>query len=105
RLSGFFTAIHSRVREDSDVSRFQVLSGILSAADVDGWIITAAATGDSASRTAREARSLIPNAQWCWLSGHVARKLLSASNTSEIHHSTANELEPAQASEESIRVS
>ncbi len=105
RLSGFFTAVHSPVREDSDVSRLQVLSGILSSADVDGWIITAAATGDSASRKARESRNLIPNAQWRWLSGHVERELLSASNTSEIHHSTGNELEPAQASEESIRVS
>jgi hypothetical protein len=105
RLSGFFTAVHSPVREDSDVSRLQALSMILSAADVDGWMITAAAPGDPASRKAREARNLIPNAQWRWLSGHVERELLSASNTSEIHHAPANEMQPAQASEESIRVS
>jgi len=105
RLSGFFTAIHSPVREDSDVSRLQALSGILSAADVDGWMITVATPGDSASRKAREAQNLIPNAQWRWLSGHVERELLSASKTSELAHSPATETPPVQACEESIRVS
>jgi hypothetical protein len=105
RLSGFFTAIHSPIREDSDVSRLQALSTILSAADVDGWMITAAAPGDPASRKARESRNLISNPQWRWLSGHVERELLSALNTSAIHLSPANEMQPAQASEESIRVS
>src|SRR5467141_3694469 len=105
RLSGFFTAVHSPVREDSDVSRLQALSGILSAADVDGWMITAATPGDSASRKAREARNLIPNAPWRWLSGHVERELLAASKTSELHHSPGNEIQPPQACEESIRVS
>jgi hypothetical protein len=105
RLSGFFTAIHSPIREDSDVSRLQVLSTILSAADVDGWMITAAAAGEPASCKALEARNLIPNARWRWLSGHVERELLSTSNTSEIHHALANEMQPAPASEESIRVS
>jgi len=104
RLSGFFTAFHSPVREDSDVSRLQALAGILSVADVDGWMITAA-TGNPASRKALEARNLIPNARWRWLSGHVERELLSASNTSAIPLSPANEMQPAQASEESIRVS
>lgn len=104
RLSGFFTAVHSTVREDSGVSRLQALSEILSAADVDGWMITAAAGGDSVSRKAREARKLIPNTQWRWFSAHVERDLLSASNTSEIHHAPANEMQPAQPSEESIRV-
>jgi hypothetical protein len=105
RLSGFFTAVHSSIREDSDVSRLQSFSTILSAADVDGWMITAAAPGDSASRKACEARNLIPNARWRWLSGHVERELLSALNASAIHHAPANEMQPAQASEESLRVS
>ena len=105
RLSGFFTAVHSPVREDSDVSRLQALSGILSAADVDGWMITAATPGDSASRKAREARNLIPHARWRWLSGHVERELLAASKTSGLHHSPGNEIQPPPACEESIRVS
>jgi hypothetical protein len=105
RLSGFFTAFHSSVREDSDVSRLQVLSGILSAADVDGWMIAAATPGDSVSRKAREARNLIPSPQWRWFSAHVERELLAAMKTSELHHSPGNEIQPAQACEESIRVS
>jgi len=105
RLSGFFTAFHSTIREDSDVSRLQALSTILSAADVDCWMITAATTGDATLRKAREARSLIPNAQWRWLSRHLEHELLAASNTTEIRRSPGSEMESAQASEESIRVS
>jgi hypothetical protein len=104
RLSGFFTAVHSSVREDLDVARLQALAGILSAAEVDGWMITAATTGNSASRQAREARNLIPDGQWRWFSGHVERELLSAEKASEPQHSPGNEMQPAQACEESIRV-
>ncbi len=104
RLSGFFTAVHSSICEDSDISCLQALSVILSDADVDGWMITAAAAGDPASGKAREARNLVPNAQWRWLSGHVERELLSALKTSELPHSPCNETHPAQACEESIRV-
>jgi hypothetical protein len=105
RLSGFFTAVHSPVREDADLPRLQMLPGILSAAEVDGWMVTAATTGDSASGHAREARNLIPNAQWRWLSGHVEREVLSAEKTAELQHSPGNGMQPAQACEESIRVS
>jgi hypothetical protein len=105
RLSGFFTAVHSPVREDSGVSPLQALSGILSAADVDGWMITAATPGDSVSRKAREARNLIPSPQWRWFSAHVERELLAASKTSELRHSPGSETHPAQTCEESIRVS
>ena len=101
RLSGFFTAIHSPVHEGSNVSRLQALSEILSAADVDGWMITAA---DPTSRKAREVRNLIPNAGWREFSQRLERELLSASNTSEIPHASANEARADQASEESIRV-
>ena len=104
RLSGFFTAVHSSVREDSGVSRLLALSGILSVAEVDGWMITAA-IGDPSSSKAREARNLIPDRQWRSLSGHVERELLSASKTSERRHAPGKETHPAQASEESIRVS
>jgi len=105
RLSGFFTAVHSPVREDSDVSRLPALSGILSVADVDGWMITAATIGDPTLSKAREARNLIPHRQWRALSGHVERELLSAAKTSEMRHAPGSETHPAQASEESIRVS
>jgi hypothetical protein len=104
RLSGFFTAVHSPVREDSDVSRLLLLSGILSAADVDGWMITAATPGDSVSTKAREARNLIPSPQWRWLSAHLGRELLAALKTSELHRSPGSETHLAQACEESIRV-
>jgi hypothetical protein len=105
RLSGFFTAVHSPVREDADLSRLQMLPGILSAAEVDGWMVTAATTGDSASGHARQARNLIPSAQWRWLSGPVEREVLSAEKTSELQHSPGKGIQPAQACEESMRVS
>jgi MoaA/NifB/PqqE/SkfB family radical SAM enzyme len=105
QLSGFFTAVHSPVKEDADLSWLQILPGILSVAEVDGWMITAATTGNSASRRAREARNLIPNAQWRWLSVHVEREVLSAEKTSGLQHSPGNGMHPAQACEESIRAS
>ena len=104
RLSGFLTAIHSPVREDSDLSRLRVLSRILSAADVDGWTITAATTGDFAAQKAREARNLIPNAQWRWLSGHLERELLSGLKTGEVHCFPGKEAHLAQASEQGVRI-
>src|SRR5467141_836866 len=62
RLSGFFTAIHSPVREDSGASGVAAVSVIFPAGDMDGWVVTGEAAGDSASRKAREAQNLIPNA-------------------------------------------
>jgi len=105
RLSGFFTAIHSPLREDSDLSQFRELSTLLSGLDVDGWLITAAAASDSASRKAAEARKLIPNSQWRQFSTRVERDILSVSKSCDVHDSFRSERQPAQSREEGVPIS
>jgi MoaA/NifB/PqqE/SkfB family radical SAM enzyme len=105
RLSGFFTAIRSSVREDSNVSRLQDFSNLLSRLEVDGWLITAATPTDSAVRKASEARKLMANSQWRRFSAHVERGILSASKSCEIRDSLRNENEPAHACEEGVHIS
>jgi hypothetical protein len=103
RLSGFFTAVHSPVREDSESSRLQTLAGILSSAEIDGWMITAASADDSASQRAVEARTLISNARWRWLSGHIEGELLSVSKAG-MQDTLSNEMQHAESCEESVRL-
>ena len=103
RLSGFFTAVHSPIREDSEISQLQTLSGILTISEIDGWMITAASTHDSASQKAVEARKLISNARWRWLSGHIEGELLSVSKAG-MPHTLRNEMQHAEACEESVRI-
>jgi len=85
RLSGFFTAIHSRVREDSNIRELHRLRDFLSELHVDGWLISAATGGDAVTRKAAEARALIPNSQWRRFSRLVERVLLSRAITNELH--------------------
>jgi hypothetical protein len=103
RLSGFFTAVHSPIREESEISQIQTLSGILSSTEIDGWMITDAATDDSAREKAVEARKLIPNARWRWLSGHIEGELLSVSKAG-MQRTLRNEMQHAEACEESVRL-
>ena len=105
RLSGFFTAIHSSLREDSDLSQLREFSILLSGLDVDGWLITAASAADSALRKAAEARKLIPNSQWRKFSAHVERDILSVSKSCDVRDSFRSEPLPAQSREEGIHIS
>jgi MoaA/NifB/PqqE/SkfB family radical SAM enzyme len=104
RLSGFYTAVRSAVREDSNLSKFQDLSNLLANLDVDGWLITAASSGESASRNAAEARKLIPNSQWRRFSAHVEREILSVSKSCEVYDSFRSERQPAQSREEGVHI-
>jgi hypothetical protein len=103
RLSGFFTAVHSPIREDSEISQLQTLSGILTSTEIDGWMITAASADDSALQKAVEARKLISNARWRWLSGHIEGELLSVPKAG-MQHTLRNEMQNAEACEESVRL-
>jgi hypothetical protein len=105
RLSGFFTAVRSSIREDSDISRLRDFSNLLSGLDVDGWLITAATAAETALRKAAEARKLILNSQWRRFSGHVEREILSVSNSRQYHDSLHNEKQPRQACKEGVHVS
>jgi MoaA/NifB/PqqE/SkfB family radical SAM enzyme len=105
RLCGFFTAVRSAVREDSNLSKFQDFSNLLANLDVDGWLITAAAPADAAVRKAAEARELIAKSQWRRFSARVEREILSASKSCEAHDSFRSERQPAQSREEGAHIS
>jgi len=103
QLSGFFTAVHSPIREDLESSRLQMLAGILSSTEIDGWMITSASTDETALQKAVEARKLILNARWRWLSGHIEGELLSLSKAG-MPHTLGNEMQHAESCEESVRI-
>lgn len=76
-LSGFCTAVHSLVAEDSDLAQLLPLRDFLSALGVDGWLITASAVAAPAVRKAAEARNFIPSRLWRQFSVRVERQFLS----------------------------
>jgi hypothetical protein len=104
RLSGFFTAAHVLLHEDSNVSRLQDFSSLLSGLDLDAWLITSVSPSQAALQKASEARTLIPNAQWRRFSAHLERELLSVSKPCDIQNSSVNEKQPAHPCEESARI-
>lgn len=104
RLSGFFTAIHSRVHEHLDLADLTRLRDLLSELDVDGWLITAATTGDATTQKAAEARALIPSAQWRRFSRLVERVLLSRAKTNELRQDSLAEKPLPETYEEGVKV-
>ncbi len=104
RLSGFFTAVHSIVREDSDIAELKRLREFLSESDVDGWLITAVTAGDAVLQKANEARKLIPNAQWRRFSEDVERKLLSETMPGGLRQAPVTEKPAAKACDEGVKV-
>ena len=105
RLSGFFTAAHVLLRENSDVSRLQDFSNHLSGMDLDGWLMTSATPAHAALQNASDARTLIPNAQWRRFSAHLERELLSASKRNAIANASFGEKQSPQPFEEGVHIS
>ncbi len=104
RLSGFFTAVHSRVRNVSDTAELKNLRVFLAEKDVDGWLITAASPDRAVARKAAEARSLIPGASWRRLSELVEHELLLQAKHGESYGTSLANKPPEETCEESARV-
>jgi hypothetical protein len=105
RLSGFFTAAHVLLREDSNPSSIHDFASFLSGLDLDAWLITSASLARAAIQKAGEARKLIPNAQWRRFSAHLERELLSASKRNAIANASLKEKQSAQPYEEGVHIS
>lgn len=75
-LSGFFTAIHSRVCGAPPEPAWSRLAEFVKDLPVDGWLLTAANPGTVGR--ARELRPLIPNSRWRAFSASLERELLLA---------------------------
>jgi hypothetical protein len=104
RLSGFFTVVHSKVRDVSDTAELRNLRLFLAEKDVDGWLITAASADRAVAREAVEARSLIPSASWRRFSKLVEHELLLQAKVSESHGTSLANKPTAETCEESARV-
>lgn len=84
-LSGFFTAVHSIVGEDSNPAGLDRLRGLLLEMHVDGWLITAGSTSAEVVGKTAEARTLVPSAPWRRFSEQVERELLTQAKGKEAH--------------------
>lgn len=106
RLSGFFTLIHSPVREDLESARLTTLRSFIAEKDVDGWLITAASPDEAVVRKAAEARGLIRSSFWRQFSEHVEEALLSHTPARELHDAQAFVPESlhTEAGEEGVRI-
>jgi|SRR5215467_12677325 len=108
RLSGFFTAIHSRIHEDWDQEQFTALRSLVAEKGVDGWLITAASTGEAVRHMAGEAREMIRSSFWRQFSEHVEEALLSQAPSGELQAEGASPFIPQDvhtgAGEESVRI-
>ena len=89
RLSGFFTVIHSRVHEDSDVAELAVLRAFIAKNDLDGWLITAGSADQAVVHIVAEARALIRSTFWRQFSEHVEEGLLAKTQGGELYASAA----------------
>jgi hypothetical protein len=106
RLSGFFTTIHSPVREDSDLAEFATLRALIAEKDIDGWIITAASPDECVVRKAAEARRLIRSSFWRQFSKYVEEGLLAQTPSRELRDAEAFAPESlhTEAGEEGVRI-
>ncbi len=104
RLSGFFTVVHSRVYDVSDIAELKTLQVFLAEKDVDGWLITAASSDPIVARKAAEARSLIPSASWRRFSELVEQELFLKAKATESYGTSLANKPPAETCEESARV-
>jgi len=106
RMSGFFTVIHSIVREDSDPAPLRALRTFVFEKDIDGWLITAESSAEAATRKTIEARGLIPSTFWRQFSKHVEEALLSQTQGRESRVTSAPlaESSPAEVHEEGVEI-
>jgi molybdenum cofactor biosynthesis enzyme MoaA len=106
RLSGFFTAVHSRVDKNSNLSELDQPRAFMleTEVDVDGWLITAKSTDDASTARAAEARTLIPSASWRLFSAQVERELLTHAKSRESQEVPRVVKTHAEAREERVKV-
>lgn len=104
RLSGFFTAVHSRVGIHSDLGDLDRFRAFLVETEVDGWLISTEAADDASTATAAEARTRIPSASWRWFSKQVERELPVRAKSRESEGVSLAKKPHAETHEESVKV-
>jgi MoaA/NifB/PqqE/SkfB family radical SAM enzyme len=103
-LSGFFTAVHSLVGENTALAEVKRLRELLLELEVDGWLITGRSADDSVVGKAAEARRLIPSSSWRRFSEQVERELLARAKGRESHSVPLTVKPCAESCEEGVKV-
>ena len=104
RLSGFFTAVHSRVGKHSDFGDLDRFRAFLVETGVDGWLITAESADFASTAKAAEARRQIPSVSWRRFSKQVERELLAQAKGRESEGVSLAKQQHAETHEESVKV-
>lgn len=104
RLSGFFTAVHSRVGKHLDLGELDRLCAFLVETEVDGWLITGEGGDDASTAKAAEARRQIPSMSWRRFSKQVERELLAQAKGRESEGVSLAKKQHAETHEESVKV-
>ncbi|HET8923075.1 MAG TPA: radical SAM protein [Candidatus Acidoferrum sp.] len=104
RLSGFFTAVHSLVDENSELSEVDRLRELFLELDVDGWMITTGSTDEGAASKTGEARKLIPSTLWRKFSEQIESELFLHAKGKETHPFAPARKPDAESCEEDVKV-
>lgn len=111
RLCGFFTCIHARVHEDTELHEIATLLAFTSTLDVDGFVISPAVPNGANPRSASlqqktaEARKLIGNRWWQFFSRLAEPALNGEQRSPQIENNTRSILEnESDDREESVKV-
>jgi MoaA/NifB/PqqE/SkfB family radical SAM enzyme len=112
RLCGFFTCIHARIHEDTDLQEIAGLCELANTLDVDGFVISPAATPNAANprseslqQKAAEARKLLANRWWQYFSRLAEPALIGECLSAPSETKTRSILESeSDDREESVRV-
>jgi molybdenum cofactor biosynthesis enzyme MoaA len=111
RLCGFFTCIHTRIYEDTDLQEISELLAFANTLDVDGFVISTAVStpasqrNESLQQKTSEARKLLANRWWQFFSGLAETALTSERVSSKTESKTRSILESeSDDREESVKV-
>jgi hypothetical protein len=104
RLSGFFTAVHSQVGENSDLADLARLRIVLLEKDVDGWLLTSSPSEPAGAGRTAKARTLIPSAAWRRFSKMLEFDLHALGEGREAHGIPVAENPKQESCEESVKV-
>jgi hypothetical protein len=77
RLSGFFTVIHSVVRENRGLAGLGAIRSFILRNDLDGWLMTAESADQAVVHKAAEARRFIPGLFWRQFSKQIEQAILA----------------------------
>lgn len=104
RLSGFFTVIHSVVKENPGLAGLEAIRSFILRNDLDGWLMTAESADQGIVRKAAEARHFIPSWFWRQFSKQIEQAVLTGTKRREVTGIPPADESDAETKEENVKV-